>query len=547
MNRAIPTDRHALRKHLSKSGGLLITAAILLPLVLLVIAAAIDYRNVRTQVQREAEANRDVLHQHALSIFLTHEVIARSIMNRIRDMSWDDVQRSADIHDYLAEMAKQFPQVHSIWVDDASGMARASSMFYPVPNLSAADREFYKLLKETGAKVVVSRPFTANYGAAREVFNISFRIDNPDGSFGGFIGTAVATDYFRQIFTTLNQASDEDSSMSLFREDGAVLVRIPEVKGAATASYGSVPDVAAMLKANTEGMVQRNSALDGKWRSYAFAKIEGFPVFIGRGISQETIQARWRRNLISYLAFFASSVAVLLALGYFAWRQHSLLLATNANLEALVRDRTQHLNRALAEKTAYFREVHHRVKNNLQIISSLARLQERHGESSDTLERRIQAMALVHELLYARAEATDLDVADYVIRLCSALEGASGYRNTCHVTAEKAPIDLERAVPFALILSEAVSNAYKHARPSGDRLRIDVHFRREGGDYVLTVSDNGAEAVATKSGKRGFGNKLVTALAQQLWGEVQLGSGAGAAFSLRFPAERSAHEPGLPG
>jgi two-component sensor histidine kinase len=290
-------------------------------------------------------------------------------------------------------------------------------------------------------------------------------------------------------------------------------------------------------------MLQRNSALDGKWRSYAFAKIDGFPVFIGRGISQETIEARWRRNLISYLAFFASSVAVLLALGYFAWRQHSLLLATNANLEALVRERTQHLNRALAEKTAYFREVHHRVKNNLQIISSLVRLQQRHGEDSETLERRIQAMALVHELLYSRAEATDLDVADYVVKLCAALEAASGYRDTCHVTAEPAPIDLERAIPFALILSEAVSNAYKHARPEGDRLRIDVGFRLEGGSYVLTVSDNGAETAPSKSGTRGFGNKLVAALSQQLGGDVSFGSGAGAPFTLRFPAERPPRAP----
>lgn len=538
MSPAIPTDRHALRKHLSKSGGMLIAAAILLPLLLLVIAAAMDYRNVRAQAQREAESNRDVLHQHALSIFLTHEVIARSIMNRIKGMSWDEVQRSADIHDYLAEMARQFPQVHSIWVDDASGMARASSMFFPVPNISAADREFYKLLKETGAKVVISRPFTANYGAPREVFNISFRIDNADGSFGGFIGTAVATDYFRQIFATLNQAGDEGSSMSLFREDGAVLIRVPDVKGAAAASYGTLPDVASALKDRTKGILQRSSALDGKWRSYAFAKIDGFPVFIGRGISQGTIEARWRRNLVSYLAFFASSVIVLLSLGYFAWRQHRLLLATNANLEALVRDRTRHLNQALAEKTAYFREVHHRVKNNLQIISSLVRLQERHGEDNATLERRIQAMALVHELLYSRAEATELDVADYATRLCAALEAASGNRNTCHVAAEHAPIDLERAVPFALILSEAVSNAYKHAKPPSERFRIDVDFRRDGTDYLLTVSDNGALAVSPAAGERGFGDKLVTALAQQLWGDAQFGAEPGAAFSLRFPAAR---------
>jgi two-component sensor histidine kinase len=278
----------------------------------------------------------------------------------------------------------------------------------------------------------------------------------------------------------------------------------------------------------------------GIWRNYAFARVEGFPVYVGRGMSQAAVERRWYSNLVTYVAFFVSSVLVLLALGLFAWRQHRIVLTNAANLEVLVAERTKHLNRALEEKTAFFREVHHRVKNNLQIISSLVRLQESHGEGPRNIEHRIQAMALVHELLYSRAEATNLDLADYIPRLCTALEATAERGATCTVDAIPALIDLERAVPFALILSEVVTNAFKHARPPIERLEVKVSLARDGKDLVLDVSDNGDAGPAPDGSGKGFGLKLIRALTVQLDGTSGFRNDGGTSFTLRFPARRAA-------
>jgi two-component sensor histidine kinase len=518
--------------------GILIAAVIIIPVVLLAIAAWRDYQSVKQQVQAEVSSGRDLLRQHALSIFLTHDVIAHSIMSRIRGMSWDEIQSSRTIHEYLTEIAQQFPQVHSVWLNDAEGNARSSSVMFPVPAINVSDREYYKVLKSTSQRTVVTKPFRPRQGPQTEVFNVSFRIDAPDGSFGGFVGTAISTDYFREVFRSLNTAGEPEGSSSLFREDGAILVRDPPLPGK-DVSYASDPELMKMFHSTDRGTFERNSTTDGIWRSYAFARVDGFPVYVGRGVSQNTITTRWERNLVSYFAFFASSLAVLLALGYLSWRQNRMLRANAENLEALVVERTRHLNRALDEKTAFFREVHHRVKNNLQIISSLARLQESHGEEPGQLERRIQAMALVHELLYSRAEATNLNLSEYVPKLCSALEAAGDRRTACKVNTAAVAIDLERAIPFALILSEAVTNAFKHARTKETPLEVSVDLGRDGDDLVLEVRDNGADSLTPTPDGKGFGLKLIRALTTQLEGQSEFHVGGGTRFTLRFPFEKA--------
>lgn len=500
------------------------------------VAAWRDYNNVKIEVQREVENQRDLLHQHALSIFLTHDVIAKSIISRISGMDWNEIGSSRDIHDDLADTARQFPQVNSIWLTDASGVARASSMMFPVPSLNAFHREYYKLLRTTDTPVVISRPFTVTAGDPEEVFNVSFRLTAPDGSFFGFVGTAISTKYFKDIFAALDSNNEPGQSSSIFRDDGAILVRMPPLPAGAEAKYNS--DVMDSLRKSDRVSVERISTIDGIGKEYAYRRVGQFPVYIGRGISESTVDARWRSNLVTYISFFVSAVVVLLTLAFYGWRRHKMVVENAAQLEALVEERTRHLNNALAEKTAFFREVHHRVKNNLQIISSLARLQGTHGGNAESLERRIQAMALVHEMLYSKAEATNLDLSDYIPRLCSALEASVGSSAACTVDATKAFIDLERAIPFALILSETVTNAFKHGRRDGQRLNLHVVLKQEGDELVLEVGDNGPGLSPTAESSKGFGMRLIKALATQLEGTSEFVNGTGMTFRLRFPARR---------
>lgn len=220
-----------------------------------------------------------------------------------------------------------------------------------------------------------------------------------------------------------------------------------------------------------------------------------------------------------------------------------------AKMASSVAAREAKLREAVAEREQVLKEIHHRVKNNLQIIVSLLNLelgQHADGPSAAPLEdsiRRVYAMSLVHQLLYANERLDRVDVADYAGRLVSYLGGALGGPLDAAVLAapEGMVIPPDAAVPFGLALSELVSNAYKHGASADGSHRLTVTIAADGGELVLEVRDGGHgfdEAPAGGGAERGLGLTLIRALASQLGGSVAWGrapDGAGTAAILRFP------------
>lgn len=220
-----------------------------------------------------------------------------------------------------------------------------------------------------------------------------------------------------------------------------------------------------------------------------------------------------------------------------------------AKMASSVAGREASLREAVAEREQLLREIHHRVKNNLQIIVSLLNLelgQHPDGPSAAPLEdsiRRVYAMSLVHQLLYANERLDRVDVADYAGRLVSYLSGALG--GPLDAVDLKAPegtvIPPDAAVPFGLALSELVSNAYKHGASADGAHRLAVSISADGGELVLEVCDEGPgleEAPPEDGQGRGLGVTLVRALASQLGGSVawlRRTDAPGTAAVLRFP------------
>ncbi len=203
----------------------------------------------------------------------------------------------------------------------------------------------------------------------------------------------------------------------------------------------------------------------------------------------------------------------------------------------------ERLRASLAEKEVLLKEVHHRVKNNLQIISSLLALQASEASDADTRrlfeesQGRIRSMALIHEQLYQSNELSRIDFSEYVRRLCENLRESSGAfigQVSLSLDVDSAPLPLNLAIPCGMILNELISNAIKHAFPSGQRGEIQVAFHFEGSQYVLSVSDNGAGMPATTS-QTSLGLKVVQALARQLGGELRVDNRLGAGFTIVFP------------
>lgn len=209
----------------------------------------------------------------------------------------------------------------------------------------------------------------------------------------------------------------------------------------------------------------------------------------------------------------------------------------------------QRLESALLEKTVLLNEVHHRVKNNLQVITSLLNLQADYA-ADPRLKAiltescgRVKAMALTHQLLYERKDFSRLDLGDYLERLVQAIRSsyrASGDRINLHLALPPRPVllDLERANPCGLLINELTTNAFKHAFPGERRGEIVISIS-EGADSLisLSVADDGRGLPADDELAKGssLGLQLVALFVEQLHGTMNIERNGGTQFAVRFP------------
>lgn len=198
------------------------------------------------------------------------------------------------------------------------------------------------------------------------------------------------------------------------------------------------------------------------------------------------------------------------------------LVERRDDLQAAVEARTHDLQVALEQKTALLHEVDHRVKNNLQLISSMLLLQTRRTEDPmvrSTLRgvlERINAVATVHRRLFQSDDIERFDVAAFVSDLVSDAIGASGRLDiTADLDLERVDIPAAKAAPLALLFSELLGNSIRHAFPNGRAGRIAISVKREDGYFRIEIADDGV-GVGTPGIRPGFGQTIVTLLCEQL-------------------------------
>lgn len=218
------------------------------------------------------------------------------------------------------------------------------------------------------------------------------------------------------------------------------------------------------------------------------------------------------------------------------------------------------LTASLREKEALLKEIHHRVKNNLQMISSLLRLQSENIQDPALLaiflesQNRVRSMAIIHECLYQSPDLARMDFSDYVGKLTDNLLRTYSVQMDkikLNLDVARVPLSLDIAIPCGLIVTELVSNALKYAYPGGREGTIFVQFRvLPGKRYELTVADEGAglnhpiDFESTES----LGLRLVHILTEQLRGQIHVQNTGGARFTITFndPAEHLKTEGGKP-
>lgn len=238
----------------------------------------------------------------------------------------------------------------------------------------------------------------------------------------------------------------------------------------------------------------------------------------------------------NYLIYGGAIVLVLIVvIAVIIYRSRMKLQAANVTIE-----------KSLSEKELLLKEIHHRVKNNLQVVSSLLDLQSRGIEDEEALatfmegQNRVKAMALIHQKLYQNEDLATIDFAEYAENLMKEL--ASIYPVAKSVKTEvkaegEVQLDIDTAVPLGLILNELISNAYKYAFDGKSTGELHVSVESLGaGKHQLTVVDSGEglpEGFDPKKAKS-LGLRLVRRLAKQLYGSVEYRWEDGAHFVVSF-------------
>jgi PAS domain S-box-containing protein len=205
----------------------------------------------------------------------------------------------------------------------------------------------------------------------------------------------------------------------------------------------------------------------------------------------------------------------------------------------------------LLEKEALLKEVHHRVKNNLQIIASMLKLESRNSEHEptmgvlDNMHGRIRSMALLHESLYRSGMFANVDLGAYLKQLSTQIIRSLSIQDgsiKLHLDLASVQVGVDQALPCGLLINELFSNSLKHGFPDGrvGEIRIELHPMNDGPQWQLRVSDTGVGLPDDFASKQGhsIGLQLVSDLARQLGGCLEIEPGAATTFAVKFVPAR---------
>lgn len=433
----------------------------------------------------------------------------------------------------------------------------------------AAETNWFRRLQGGESLVVERAPASSGYQAA---LIIAIRTERPMGAFDGAMAAviplsslqpntndralpagsdAAITDAAGTILVATNPETFKMTRGGNFgdwvkraSEDGSSVFEARDSEGHRR-DYSAAPlasgDLYALLSAPSPGLLSwaRINPIGtlllplGAWLT-AFAAVM---------LLSERIFIRWLDYLERVAAIYARgrfSVRPLQAMN--APSEIRVMAKTLDEMAEAITVRDVELNASLAEKDALMREIHHRVKNNLQIISSLLSMQQRaltdapaKAALGDTRQR-ISALALIYRTLYQSEDIRHADAKVFLTELVGQLiasEAGRGPLVTSSVEADSLFVDPDKLAPLALWLVEAVTNAQKHAF-AGRGGELKVRFKVDGETSLLEVEDDGPGAAGVA--EAGVGRTLMGAFAKQLRGEAELveAPSGGAVARMRF-------------
>ena len=422
-----------------------------------------------------------------------------------------DGPRAQDLKDAVSTLPGD---VH-IWMFDADGNAVLTSEAL-VP-ASVGERLYFQDLRD-GAEWSVGVSLRGKV-SGRKHFPIGRRIER-DGAFAGAVVSFVPDELLSAFWQSMDVG--QDATVSLVRNDGWLLARHPPLEE----PLNIIDHVLFTdhLRLASEGIYGPTvSPADGVARMVAYRRVDRLPLVATVAIPASTLaESYWRRSS-EQLWFLAPVALALLAVSVWA-----VMLVQREERALHARDAALERNQLL------FREIHHRVKNNLQTVAALVRMQDGPSQSKRDLTGRISAMAAVHEHIYDQVNFDRIDFSAYIRTLCDRLHAIHGGVATIECRLQPLSVTADQAMSLGLILNEVIANAFKHAFVDGRGGRVVVRLDLgDDGKATLSVEDDGVGLRQDRP--TGLGTQLITALSKQIHGDFVFEVESGTRFVLTFP------------
>jgi two-component sensor histidine kinase len=329
---------------------------------------------------------------------------------------------------------------------------------------------------------------------------------------------SVPAEITRPIWETVDLGGDY--AVSFIRDDGMLVARYPLPETTLDMS-GYILFTKYLKEAPAGTYRAETSPMDGVRRVVAYRRVEGTPFIAVAAADYEFLIQPFRQTLL-----MLGVVAVIIIGGatIAGWWIRHLLRAQE--------QQSAQLAKALESNEMLLREIHHRVKNNLQSVMSLVRLQLRGSEGFEALNSRIKSMIAVHEQIYKHDTYAQIDAAELTRAVVCSAVAAHDAKLRVDFDLQSTPVSAEKATALALLVNEVVTNAIKYAYPDGKegRLLVALAASEELGKSILTITDYGVgfDVSAVSSGT---GTRLIDGSVRQLDGTYEIQSQAGTQFS----------------
>ena len=555
--RWIPTRRGG-KWHPRRAGQLLVAACLLLPIALFAMKALNDRAMVVAKAESDIENATSIFAQHAHNNFDIYQLAANVVNEHVRDLSWQEITTSDRVHTMLEDVARDYPEIRSLFLIDRDGTTRETSLPADIKLPNFAVRPYFTALQATDKGKRIGPHVPSLLDPSYDLILIAQPRTVTGGSFDGVISVSASPSSFEQVW----QAASPGGITAMFYEDGTMLSRFPHLPGDIPQFRASAELIDA-FRAHNHGIRHGTSRIEHEPTIMAFRKLDGYPIFITHALTTHAILRHWYLTLLRDSGVFAIADVCL------------VLLAVRVNRrarreEVALANRTDELARESLQRIIAEAELEHVLRSTLEQQeadrSRIARdLHDGLGQNVTTLHfglddiwrdadnahavrtkaQRLQAVAkeVSHEIGRIAWELRpvaldDLGLQTALQSLVDTVSVHSGLQFDLHIMLGDRRLGSAKETALYRVVQEGLANIVKHAGAT----RVGISLTVIANEVRLIIEDDGNgfdwDESAAPSPYGGGSGLLGMRERMSLVGgtlEVEAAAGQGAALFIRVP------------